>query len=197
MAQPETFTVLFSIRAFLIDILQQEMSGLRVFLNPMLLPHEEEEITSLDHYLHIEITEGEINWEQPFDVSFRLWAKKSFDSTLTWLQKAPYKIIQACMNTKTDTDINMIALLDFDSLIGESAIQDFYTDGTLPPTLLATVQKRYPDVPYHMEGTMRVGLKALPSDYAPKFDFETIPMSATWVMTFKYFEPLHQKAVRL
>lgn len=193
---PETFSVLFSIRAFLIDILEKEVNGLRLFLNPILLPHEKEEMAGLDHYLRIEVTEGEINWEQPLDVSFRLWATVEFDPTTLWLQKTPYRIIQLLMNTKTDPGINMIALMDYDKLVGRAAIDAFYTQGTIPANLETIVQKRPPEVLYYLTRGMRTGLKLLPSNYAPNFDYDTVPMSASWTMTFKYFEPSHQKALR-
>lgn len=193
---PDTFSSLFSIRAFLIDVLERDIPDLRVFLNPVLLHHEKEEIAGLDHYLRIEITQGEINWEQPVDVSFRLWATRGFDPTLLWLQKTPYKLIKTCMNEKTNPGVNMIALFDYDALLGASALNAFYQSGTIPGNLLSTVEKRFPDVQYCTVRGFQIGLKALPSNYAPRFDYGTVPMSANWTMTFKYFEPGHQKAIR-
>lgn len=196
----ETFSVLFSIRAFLIDVLAQEMAGLRCYLNPILLPHEKEEMQTLTRYLRITITEGEINWEQPFDVAFHLWQRYEFDPSTLWLQKTTKRLIQAIINTRTDTTINMIALYDFDTVFSESDLNTFYQTGVLPSNLLTTVQKRNPDIPYRtitVEGeTLQIGLKALPTTTGPRYDYDTVPMNASWNMTFKYFEPNHQKAVR-
>lgn len=196
MAQYEAFSVILSIRAFLKDVLDRDYDGLNVYTNNILTLTEREEITSLSRYLRIETTPAEIHYLQPFDVSFRLWATPAADPTTLWLQRTPYNIIQTVLNEKTHVGINMIALYDYDSLIGESAVKTFYQSGTLPSNLLTIAQKRFPDVPFYVRNGLTIGLKALPVPFAPEFDFESVPMYATFNMMFRYFEPLHQKAIR-
>lgn len=192
----ETFSVILSIHAFLKDILDRDYSGLNVFTNHLLTLAERERIASLTRYLRIETTPGEIHYDQPFDISFRLWATPDADPTTFWLEKAPYQIMQSCLNEKTNVGLNMVALYDYDALVGQAAIDTFYQNGTIPTILNTIAQKRFPDVLMYVRNGRQIGLKPLPTAFAPEFDFQSYPMYASWNMEFRYFEPRHQKAVR-
>jgi hypothetical protein len=193
---PETFSILCSLRIFLVETIAGAIGDIPVFLNPILLPHEKERLPSLSHYLRVEVTPGEVNWEQPVDVSFRLWMQPEFDPSLLWLLRTPYHIIQKCLERKTDPALNMIAVYDFDRLVGEAALKAFYEQGIVPSTLPQLLTKRFPDVSYYERRGLRIGLKALANKSSPRFDYDTLPLSATWVMTFRYFEPAHQNVTQ-
>jgi hypothetical protein len=90
---------------------------------------------------------------------------------------------------KTDLDPlqNLIAIYDYDTLAGASALDTFRKTGAYPTNILDILND--PSVTQYEPQNQRVGFMTLEVTSPDKVDMMDTPYKATWSATFQYFEP--------
>lgn len=187
----EVFNARFSIIKFVQDQICTPYS-LPLFCSDPKLPAEEAAMSTLDHFLYLEITEGEYAIVQQLDVVFALYQLPEFDPSANWLRRMQRQIEHICVQTKTDFGQNLIALYDYDTLIGASAIQTFLTTGAFPANIQTILATQPPVLRPYLPNGIPSGLCVVPDRRAPVFKIEqNTPYECVWHTTFKFHAATH------
>jgi hypothetical protein len=186
----DVFNSRFSIIKFITDTIATPYS-LALFCNDPKLPRDEQAMADADHYLYLELYESEYEIIQPYDIILSLYATPAFDPTANWLRRMGYVITHLIVQTKSDATLNLVAMYDYDTLIGASNITTFLTTGAYPSNIVTLLATQPPTLTKYTPSDIDVGFLVVPDRRAPVIRTDTTPYEMTWHMTFKFHEPLH------
>jgi hypothetical protein len=185
----ETFNIHFSILKFLKSVAAE--FDLHVFLNQKLTAAEEELLQTLDRWLIITLDEDDTDILQPVFVKLALFATAETDPTTLWLKRTPHQFNAYCLQRKTHPTLNLIAIYDYDTYVGATALETFRKTAEIPATLLDALALDPPTIGYYEPCNQHVGLQILTQTAPNAPDVDDIPYKSTWRITFRYFQPEH------